>query len=87
MMSRSGKISVALSKQQLSDLRRIVEAGEFASAAEAVREAVRSFLHRRTLYAGPHGVSRFNRSVEARRDPPDPVERVDLLFDAGDAKA
>jgi Arc/MetJ-type ribon-helix-helix transcriptional regulator len=87
-MSRSGKISVDLTPDQLSQLRRIVGAGEFASAAAIVREAVRSFLHRRALHAGPHGASHFSRSLEARQDiPTDPCERVELLFDAGDAKA
>jgi Arc/MetJ-type ribon-helix-helix transcriptional regulator len=85
-MSRSGKISVDLTPDQLSQLRRIVGAGEFASAAAIVREAVRSFLHRRALHAGPHGASHFSRSLESRQDV-DPCERVELLFDAGDAKA
>ena len=87
-MSRSGKISVALPLQQLSKLRRMVDAGEFASTADVVREAVRTFLHRRTLHAGRLGTARFTRSLEARHEPlTEPVERVDLLFDAGDAKA
>jgi Arc/MetJ-type ribon-helix-helix transcriptional regulator len=85
-MSRSGKISVELTPQQLAQVRRIVGAGEFGSASALLREAVRSFLHRRVLHAGSHGVSRFSRSLEARQDI-DPCERVELLFDAGDAKA
>jgi Arc/MetJ-type ribon-helix-helix transcriptional regulator len=87
-MSRSGKISVELTPQQLAQVRRIVGAGEFGSAAALLREAVRTFLHRRALHAGPHGASHFSRSIEARQDlPSDPCERVELLFDAGDAKA
>ena len=87
-MSRSGKISVDLTPDQLSQVRRIVGAGEFASASAFLREAVRAFLHRRTLHAGPHGAVHFSRSLEARQDlASDPCERVELMFDAGDAKA
>jgi len=87
-MSRSGKISVELSHEQLSQLRGIVESGEFGSASALLREAVRTFLHRRALHAGPHGVTRFSHSLDARHDAlPDVSERVELMFDAGDAKA
>jgi Arc/MetJ-type ribon-helix-helix transcriptional regulator len=88
-MSRSGKISVELTPQQLSQLRSVVQGGEFRSAAAVVREALRAFLHRRALHAGPHGVSRFARSLEARQEAhaTEVSERVELLFDAGDAKA
>lgn len=88
-MSRSGKISVALPTHQLSQIRRLVEAGEFGSSAAVMREALSAWLHRRTLHGGAHGVQRFTRSVEARRDlaPAEPCERVELMFDAHDAKA
>ena len=87
-MSRSGKISVDLAPDQLTQVRRIVGAGEFASASALLREAVRAFLHRRALHAGPHGTAHFSRSLEARQDlGSDPCERVELMFDAGDAKA
>jgi Arc/MetJ-type ribon-helix-helix transcriptional regulator len=88
-MSRSGKISVELTPQQLSLVRSIVQGGEFSSAAAVVREALRTFLHRRALHAGSHGAARFTRSLEARHEtlPADVSERVELLFDAGDAKA
>jgi Arc/MetJ-type ribon-helix-helix transcriptional regulator len=88
-MSRSGKISVELTPQQLSQVRSIVQGGEFRSAAAVVREALRTFLHRRALHAGSHGATRFSRSLEARHDahPTEVSERVELLFDAGDAKA
>jgi Arc/MetJ-type ribon-helix-helix transcriptional regulator len=87
-MSRSGKISVELTAQQLAQVRRIVGAGEFGSASALLREAVRGFLHRRALHAGPHGASHFSQSLELRQDvAADPCERVELLFDAADAKA
>jgi Arc/MetJ-type ribon-helix-helix transcriptional regulator len=88
-MSRSGKISVEVTPQQLSQVRSIVEAGEFRSASALIREALRNWLHRRALHAGPHGAARFSRSLEARQDlvQAEVLERVELLFDAGDAKA
>jgi Arc/MetJ-type ribon-helix-helix transcriptional regulator len=88
-MSRSGRLNVALPRQELHQIGQIVDAGEYASAAAVVREAVRAWLHRRTLHAGPHGATRLVRSMQERLDPAvtEPAERVDLLFDAGDAKA
>jgi antitoxin ParD1/3/4 len=85
-MSRSGKISVALPRQQITQLKDIVEAGEYGSAAAVMREALRSFLHRRDVRAS--GLARFSRSGQAWLEGrPEPAERVELLFDAGDAKA
>ncbi len=86
-MRRSGKISVEVTHEELAQVRRIVGAGEFGSAAALMREALRSFLHRRALHAGFHGAGRFTRSLEARHDALEVAERVELLFDAGDAKA
>lgn len=82
------KVSLSLTPQQHSQIRRVVEAGEFASAAAVVKEALRAWLHKRTLHAGGHGAERLRRSLEARQDVShEPCERVELLFDAGDAKA
>ena len=88
-MSGSYKINVNLPSQQHAQVVRAVEAGEFRSAAAVVREALRVWLHRRALHAGAHGAQRFSRTLEARHDAPivEPAERVELLFDAGDAKA
>jgi Arc/MetJ-type ribon-helix-helix transcriptional regulator len=87
-MSRSGKISVALPRHQIAQVRQIVEAGEYTSAASVIREALRSWLQRRTGHAGAHGSTRLSRSMRDRiASPSEPRERVDLLFDATDAKA
>jgi Arc/MetJ-type ribon-helix-helix transcriptional regulator len=87
-MSRSGKLSVDITPEQLSQVRHIVQAGEFGSAAAVMREALRNWLHRRALHAGPHGAGHFARSLEARHEAHvETSERVELLFDAGDAKA
>ena len=87
-MRRSAKISVDLPADQLQQVRHVVEAGEFRSRAEVIREALRAFLHRRSLHAGGHGLARLGRSFEAARpEAAEPCERVELMFDAGDAKA
>ena len=86
-MSRSDKLSVAVPRDEVDQVRRLVQAGEFASSAAVLREALRAFLHRRALHAGQHGTARFSRTVQARLEALEPCERVDLLFDAGDAKA
>ena len=88
-MTGSGKMSVALSREQLAQVRQVVEAGEFDSAGAVMREALRVWLQRRALHAGLYGSSRLTRSVQARLDTPsgEVCERVDLLFDATDAKA
>ena len=86
-MTASGKISVALTAEELSRIRGIVAAGDFDSPAEVLREALKSWLANRCEDIRPR--SGFGRSFGRRRDdpPPDIFERVDLLFDARDAKA
>jgi Arc/MetJ-type ribon-helix-helix transcriptional regulator len=86
-MRRSGKLSAVVPREEMEQVRRIVEAGEFASAAAVVREALRAFLDRRALDGGQYSASRLSRTVRARLESLEPFERVDLLFDAGDAKA
>jgi Arc/MetJ-type ribon-helix-helix transcriptional regulator len=86
-MRRSGRVSIAIPREQIEQLRGIVEAGEFASTAAVMREALRAFLHRRALHAGQFGATRLSRTLQARLETLEPAERVDLLFDAGDAKA
>jgi Arc/MetJ-type ribon-helix-helix transcriptional regulator len=88
-MRRSGKISVALSSHEQSQVRAVVEAGEFASSAAVLREALRAWLRRRALHAGRHGAESLGRSFAEGHDLPiaETAERVELMFDAGDAKA
>ena len=86
-MRRSGRVSIAIPREQIEQLRAIVEAGEFASTAAVMREALRAFLHRRALHAGQFGASRLSRTLQSRLESLEPAERVDLMFDAGDAKA
>ena len=88
-MKRATRISVDLPADHLQQVHVAVESGEFRSRAHVIREAVRAWLHRRALHAGRHGLDRFSRSFEARREAPpaETSERVELMFDAGDAKA
>jgi len=86
-MRRSGRVSIAIPRDEIEQVRGIVEAGEFASTAAVMREALRAFLHRRALHAGQFGAARLSRTLQARLESLEPAERVDLLFDAGDAKA
>ena len=85
-MKRSRRLSIALPHDQIDQVRNLVEAGEFTSTSAVVREALRTFLHRRALHAGQLGASRLSRTLQARLEG-EPFERVDLMFDAGDAKA
>ena len=84
-MRRSDRVSVVLASQEAAQVRRLVDAGEFASRAAVMREALRVWLQRRALHAGRLGVQRLSRTIAARLEPTEPVERVELLFDAGDA--
>jgi Arc/MetJ-type ribon-helix-helix transcriptional regulator len=86
-MKRSRRMSIDVPRDQIEQVRHLVEAGEFASTSAVIREALRAFLHRRALHAGQLGASRLSRTLQARLEPGEPFERVDLLFDAGDAKA
>jgi Arc/MetJ-type ribon-helix-helix transcriptional regulator len=83
-MRASGKVSVALSAEQLRQVRHLVDAGEFASASAVMREALRVWLHRRAASAGARA-RRPNRTFAENHI--EPFERVELMFDAGDAKA
>lgn len=48
-MSSVEKISIALPAEMVGKLREAVEAGEYASSSEAVRDALRDWAHRRTV--------------------------------------
>lgn len=43
------KVSIALPPEMLSMVREAVEAGEYSSSSEVVREALRDWSHKRTL--------------------------------------
>jgi antitoxin ParD1/3/4 len=43
------KVSIALPPEMVSMVRKAVEAGEYSSSSEVVREALRDWSHKRTL--------------------------------------
>jgi Arc/MetJ-type ribon-helix-helix transcriptional regulator len=88
-MKRSRRISIALPAAHHAKVRLMVESGEFRSAAAVAREALRLFLQRRSLRAGVLGAERLRRVTASLQEAAsaEPFERVELLFDAGDAKA
>ena len=46
-MANVEKISVALTPEMAADMRRVVESGEYASASEVMRDALREWRNRR----------------------------------------
>lgn len=48
-MSTVEKITIALTPEQAGFVRQVVQAGEYASTSEAIREAVREWKERRDL--------------------------------------
>ena len=53
------KISIALPKEMVSVVREAVDAGEYASTSEVVREALRDWTYKRNLRA--HGLDELRR--------------------------
>ena len=50
-MTNVEKVSVALTPDMAAMMREVVETGEYASASEVMREALREWRHQRTLRA------------------------------------
>ncbi len=50
-MANVEKVSVALTPEMAATMRQVVETGEYASASEVMREALRDWKHRRTQRA------------------------------------
>jgi Arc/MetJ-type ribon-helix-helix transcriptional regulator len=88
-MIASGKIRVTLAADQAQRIDEIVATGEFATPAEVVRQALRAWLGQRREDALRHAAIHEHIGRPFGKAPlaPEPVERVALLFDAGDAKA
>jgi len=80
------RISVELTAEELRQVGEVVSSGEFASSSAVLREALRFWLHEREEEAWRHGDCHMRHAFESL---PDwlPHERVELLFDAADAKA
>ncbi len=61
-MATVEKITIALTQEQAAFLRNAVDAGEFASTSEAVRDAVREWKERRDLLG--YSVDELRRMAE-----------------------
>jgi antitoxin ParD1/3/4 len=86
-MQPAEKISVTVTNDMLSVLRASVEAGEYASTSEAVRDAVRLWQRRRSEDAERLAAmrARITRSIDDPRPSLTEAEvdaRLDRLFDA-----
>jgi antitoxin ParD1/3/4 len=46
-MANVAKVSVVLTTEMVATVRQVVDAGEYASASEVMREALREWTHRR----------------------------------------
>ena len=96
-MKASGKIVVTLSGDPARQVRRLVEDEAFASPSAVMEEALRFWLQSRSRWIGRKRwaaayITRTFAPVEAPEAPERPIigepsERVELMFDAGDAKA
>ena len=84
-MQRAEKISVTMTPEQLEAIRASVEAGEYASTSEAMRDAVRLWQRQRTEDA--ERIAAMKARIRRSIDDPRPSlgetevdERLDRLF-------
>ncbi|HEY5306124.1 MAG TPA: type II toxin-antitoxin system ParD family antitoxin [Pseudolabrys sp.] len=75
-MSDDRKISVALEPEQIAALEQAVDAGEYSSSGEIVREAIRDWQLKRAL--GPDDIARLRQLWDAGKLSGRPVK-----FDIG----
>ena len=80
-MSKVEKLSVALTSEQASALREAVEAGEYATTSEIVREAVREWQLKRKLARDEVNLLRRRWDEGVRSGKPRPVNFDDLRRD------
>lgn len=86
-MATVEKISIALPAEMVHLLRESVEAGEYASSSEAVRDALRDWAHKRTVRQdGMDALRALWRQAAADRSPgvdPEPVmKRLRAKYEA-----
>jgi antitoxin ParD1/3/4 len=73
------KISVALPRQMVAEVKRAVETGEYASSSEVIRDALRDWAHKRTLQK--QGVDQLRQLWQAARQDPRPGVPADDVLD------
>jgi antitoxin ParD1/3/4 len=80
-MSSIEKISIALPPEMVAVVRQAVEAGEYASSSEVIRDALRDWTHKRDLRR--QGIEELRRvwqkAMEDRSPGVDPAEVLDRL--------
>ena len=90
-MSAVGKIRVGLSASEMRRISDLVASGEFTSPSAVIHEALRSWFRERAEAAWLHGetCASTHRALgdDFTGETWTPHERVELLFDAADAKA
>jgi antitoxin ParD1/3/4 len=73
------KISIALPPEMVAQVRQAVDAGEYASSSEVVREALREWTHRRKLRQ--NGIAELRQLWQEARADKDPGFDADEVFD------
>jgi antitoxin ParD1/3/4 len=80
-MASIEKISIALPPEMVATVRQAVEAGEYASSSEVIRDALRDWTHKRDLRR--QGIEELRRvwrqAMEDRSPGVDPAEVLDRL--------
>ena len=84
-MAHSVRFTVTLKAHEARAIGEAVASGEFRSPAGVLRKAVRAWLDLRWEEAARHAAIRERLGPFGPES--QPVERVELLFDAADAKA
>lgn len=78
------KLSIALPAEMAAIVRRAVEAGEYSSNSEVIRDALRDWTHKRNLR--DHGIADLRRKwLEAVADDSEGLD-PDAVFDALESK-
>ena len=78
-MATVEKISVALPPEMVAQVRSAVEAGEYASSSEVVREALREWNHKR--HAHEQGLEELRKAWRQALDEKKPGVAMDVVMD------
>jgi len=79
MASSVEKISIALPPEMVASLRQAVDAGEYSSSSEVVREALRDWNHKRQLQQS--GIEELRNLWKAAREKSGPYVAADEVMD------
>lgn len=73
------KISVALPRQMVAEVKSAVETGEYASSSEVIRDALRDWTHKRSLQK--QGVEHLRQLWQNALQDPQPGVPADAVLD------